>query len=193
MKNRFFIVFIILFALCSCATPKLEFEMEIVQEITEEVSVTNASKETEPQEKQEFIESSVKPEQIEEGIKDVSEEKTKETTLPETGSVGPNGGLVFIVNNKAYEIGNIIDEVPSYDEGKVLISEGYELPSLEELTVIYNELFETALLEMNDGYFWTKDESEDKNLAKVLYFGTGFVSEFFKDMDFVGIIEVKAL
>ncbi len=133
------------------------------------------------------------------------EESTEEVSTPkdliEPGTSGQAGGVIFNCNGTNLEEFVIDTDGMGYTEALTISQNctmitnneaysGWRLPSIEELLAMYSQLFETGLVEFEETYYWAAS-TEDSDTAPVVYFGTGFETEFYKDMDFVGLIVVR--
>lgn len=119
------------------------------------------------------------------------------------GEAGPSGGTVFNNAGKSLEAfvldvdGKTYEEALTMAQNFAIITKTnafsrWRLPTKDELLAIYHQLFETYLAEFEETYYWA-DAPQDSQSAPVLYFGTGFESDFYKDMDFVGVMVVREL
>lgn len=119
------------------------------------------------------------------------------------GEAGPSGGTVFNNAGKSLEAFVLDVDGKTYEEAltmaqnfaiitKTNVFSGWRLPTKDELLAIYHQLFETYLAEFEETYYWA-GAPQDSQSAPVLYFGTGFESDFYKDMDFVGVMVVREL
>ena len=148
---------------------------------------------------------SVEPEEIEEigtaepcePMEDTAEDKP----LIEPGTTGQAGGVVFNCNGTNLEEFVIDTDGMGYLEALTIAQNcimitnnesysGWRLPSVNELLAIYSQLFETGIVEFEETYYWAVSV-EGSDTAPVVYFGTGFETEFYKDMDSVGLIVVR--
>lgn len=129
------------------------------------------------------------------------EETTEDTPLIEPGTAGPAGGVVFNHDGANLEEFVVDTDGMGYEEALTISQNctmitknesyaGWRLPSVDELLAIYSQLFETGLVEFEETYYWAAS-AQDTDTAPVVYFGTGFETEFYKDMDFVGLIVVR--
>jgi len=115
------------------------------------------------------------------------------------GQTGPDGGTVFFADGQYLEYGAFIGETSSYDAALAWVEEfsteraiPYRLPSVDELLAIYNDLVMTERIEIDWTYYWSCEQNPDGTVT-IVNFDTGFEGMFFKDMDFVGAIAVRAL
>lgn len=119
------------------------------------------------------------------------------------GEAGPSGGTVFNNAGTSLEVFVIDVDGKTYEEALTMAQSfaiitktnafsGWRLPTKDELLAIYHQLFETYLAEFEETYYWAY-APQDSQSAPVLYFGTGFESDFYKDMDFVGVMVVRNL
>ena len=170
--------------LASCATPKTEAVPE-----PQAVEIEPAPQPTpEPE-----------PEPEPEPTPEPEPEPEPEVELWTVGETGPNGGLVFKVGKSYLEAAEPIYEIPSYDDAVILCEELssekgilYRLPSMEELSAIYDQLVTTGISEADWTYYWSCEESAD-GTVKILNFDTGFEGSFYRDMDFVSAIPVTEI
>lgn len=126
---------------------------------------------------------------------------TDDKPLIEPGTAGQAGGVVFTYEGANLEEFVVDTDGMSYEEALTISqnctmitnNESYSdwrLPSVDELLAIYSQLFETDLVEFEETYYWAAS-TKDSDTAPVVYFGTGFETDFYKDMDFVGLIVVR--
>lgn len=129
------------------------------------------------------------------------EDNTDDKLLIEPGTAGQAGGVVFTYEGANLEEFVVDTDGMSYEEALTISqnctmitnNESYSswrLPSVDELLAIYSQLFETGLVEFEETYYWAAS-TKDSDTAPVVYFGTGFETDFYKDMDFVGLIVVR--
>lgn len=129
------------------------------------------------------------------------ENTTDDKPLIEPGTAGQAGGVVFTYEGANLEEFVVDTDGMSYEEALTISqnctmitnNESYSswrLPSVDELLAIYTQLFETGLVEFEETYYWAAS-TKDSDTAPVVYFGTGFETDFYKDMDFVGLIVVR--
>lgn len=129
------------------------------------------------------------------------ENTTDDKPLIEPGTAGQAGGVVFTCEGANLEEFVVDTDGMSYEEALTISqnctmitnNESYSswrLPSVDELLAIYTQLFETGLVEFEETYYWAAS-TKDSDTAPVVYFGTGFETDFYKDMDFVGLIVVR--
>lgn len=129
------------------------------------------------------------------------EDTTDDKPLIEPGTAGQAGGVVFTYEGANLEEFVVDTDGMSYEEALTISqnctmitnNESYSrwrLPSVDELLAIYSQLFETGLVEFEETYYWAAS-TKDSDTAPVVYFGTGFETDFYKDMDFVGLIVVR--
>lgn len=132
---------------------------------------------------------------------ETKEDRTLIEPLIEPGTTGRAGGVVFNCNGTNLEEFVIDTDGMSYEEALTISQNctmitnnesysGWRLPSVDELLAIYTQLFETGLVEFEETYYWAAS-TKDSDTAPVVYFGTGFETDFYKDMDFVGLIVVR--
>lgn len=129
------------------------------------------------------------------------EDTTDNKPLIEPGTAGQAGGVVFTYEGANLEEFVVDTDGMSYEEALTISQNctmitnnesysGWRLPSADELLAIYSQLFETGLVEFEETYYWAAS-TKDSDTAPVVYFGTGFETDFYKDMDFVGLIVVR--
>lgn len=129
------------------------------------------------------------------------ENTTDDKPLIEPGTAGQAGGVVFTYEGANLEEFVVDTDGMSYEEALTISQNctmitnnesysGWRLPSVDELLAIYTQLFETGLVEFEETYYWAAS-TKDSDTAPVVYFGTGFETDFYKDMDFVGLIVVR--
>lgn len=129
------------------------------------------------------------------------EDTTDDKPLIEPGTAGQAGGVVFTYKGANLEEFVVDTDGMSYEEALTISQNctmitnnesysGWRLPSVDELLAIYSQLFETGLVEFEETYYWAAS-TKDSDTAPVVYFGTGFETDFYKDMDFVGLIVVR--
>lgn len=129
------------------------------------------------------------------------ENATDDKPLIEPGTAGQAGGVVFTYEGANLEEFVVDTDGMSYEEALTISQNctmitnnesysGWRLPSVDELLAIYTQLFETGLVEFEETYYWAAS-TKDSDTAPVVYFGTGFETDFYKDMDFVGLIVVR--
>lgn len=129
------------------------------------------------------------------------ENTTDDKPLIEPGTAGQAGGVVFTYEGANLEEFVVDTDGMSYEEALTISQNctmitnnesysGWRLPSVDELLAIYSQLFETDLVEFEETYYWAAS-TKDSDTAPVVYFGTGFETDFYKDMDFVGLIVVR--
>ena len=175
----------LIFALTSCQTAKVAQEPQVVEIIlrTEIVDV--------PAEKP----ASEEPALVEEPVV-ISEPEVGWTV----GETGPNGGLVFECEGRYLEMTEPFYEVSNFDASIALIAElaaesgvMYRLPTIVELTNLYDQLVLSGINEdIEWTYYWSSEEVDEAS-AKVMNFDTGFEGQFYKSMDFLGVIPVVEL
>jgi len=188
MKKLIFLTFIILITLVSCKTTSTfqDIQETIHEPVKEPVQETMQPRSPAT----EIVEA-----------KAVEEEK-EEPTLIKPGTVGQSGGTIFNCNDLNLEMLVVDIDGMTYQEAltvaqnyKIIanskIISSWRLPSKNELKAIYEQLYENNLAEIEETYYWAM--SKEELTAPVLYFGTGFDSEFFQDMDFVGVILVREI
>jgi len=176
-------------ALSSCATTTPTMEEVIIESPNPQTDVQEAPQQETPDESIEMT--------VEESV----EEAPTLQDLMEPGTQGPAGGVVFNCNGTNLEEFVVDTDGMDYAEALTISQNctmitnnesysGWRLPSVDELLAIYSQLFETGLVEFEETYYWAAS-TEDSDTAPVVYFGTGFETEFYKDMDFVGLIVVR--
>ncbi|MCF0262618.1 MAG: hypothetical protein HUK23_06880 [Sphaerochaetaceae bacterium] len=122
-------------------------------------------------------------------LPDVEAEPTPSYAI---GDIGPNGNLVFICNDKFYEIGEPVYEVSSYEAAlDYCASIDYCLPSVEQLLCIYEQLIVTELADIDWTYYWSCEELGDS--ARIVNFDTGYEGSFYKNLDLVSLLPVIEL
>lgn len=91
-------------------------------------------------------------------------------------------------------------EVSNFDASIALVAElaaesgvMYRLPTIVELTNLYDQLVLSGINEdIEWTYYWSREEVDEAS-AKVMNFDTGFEGQFYKSMDFLGVIPVVEL
>lgn len=181
----------LIFALTSCQTAKVEQEPQVV-EIVDVPAEKPASEEPAVVEEPVVIS---EPEVAEESV--VASEPEVVWTVGETG---PNGGLVFECEGRYLEMAEPFYEVSNFDASIALVAElaaesgvMYRLPTIVELTNLYDQLVLSGINEdIEWTYYWSREEVDEAS-AKVMNFDTGFEGQFYKSMDFLGVIPVVEL
>ena len=187
----------LIFALTSCQTAKVEQEPQVV-EIILRIEIVDVPAEKPASEEPALVEEPVvisEPEVTEESV--VASEPEVVWTVGETG---PNGGLVFECEGRYLEMAEPFYEVSNFDASIALVVElaaesgvMYRLPTIVELTNLYDQLVLSGINEdIEWTYYWSSEEVDEAS-AKVMNFDTGFEGQFYKSMDFLGVIPVVEL
>lgn len=187
----------LIFALTSCQTAKVEQEPQVV-EIILRIEIVDVPAEKPASEEPAVVEEPVvisEPEVAEESV--VASEPEVVWTVGETG---PNGGLVFECEGRYLEMAEPFYEVSNFDASIALVAElaaesgvMYRLPTIVELTNLYDQLVLSGINEdIEWTYYWSSEEVDEAS-AKVMNFDTGFEGQFYKSMDFLGVIPVVEL
>lgn len=187
----------LIFALTSCQTAKVAQEPQVV-EIILRTEIVDVPAEKPASEEPALVEEPVvisEPEVTEESV--VASEPEVVWTVGETG---PNGGLVFECEGRYLEMTEPFYEVSNFDASIALIAElaaesgvMYRLPTIVELTNLYDQLVLSGINEdIEWTYYWSSEEVDEAS-AKVMNFDTGFEGQFYKSMDFLGVIPVVEL
>ena len=187
----------LIFALTSCQTAKVEQEPQVV-EIILRIEIVDVPAEKPASEEPALVEEPVvisEPEVTEESV--VASEPEIVWTVGETG---PNGGLVFECEGRYLEMAEPFCEVSNFDASIALVAElaaesgvMYRLPTIVELTNLYDQLVLSGINEdIEWTYYWSSEEVDEAS-AKVMNFDTGFEGQFYKSMDFLGVIPVVEL
>ncbi|HAN43489.1 MAG TPA: hypothetical protein DCP98_08720 [Sphaerochaeta sp.] len=187
----------LIFALTSCQTAKVEQEPQVV-EIILRIEIVDVPAEKPASEEPALVEEPVvisEPEVTEESV--VASEPEVVWTVGETG---PNGGLVFECEGRYLEMAEPFYEVSNFDASIALVAElaaesgvMYRLPTIVELTNLYDQLVLSGINEdIEWTYYWSSEEVDEAS-AKVMNFDTGFEGQFYKSMDFLGVIPVVEL
>ena len=187
----------LIFALTSCQTAKVEQEPQVV-EIILRIEIVDVPAEKPASEEPALVEEPVvisEPEVAEESV--VASEPEVVWTVGETG---PNGGLVFECEGRYLEMAEPFYEVSNFDASIALVAElaaesgvMYRLPTIVELTNLYEQLVLSGINEdIEWTYYWSSEEVDEAS-AKVMNFDTGFEGQFYKSMDFLGVIPVVEL
>lgn len=187
----------LIFALTSCQTAKVEQEPQVV-EIILRIEIVDVPAEKPASEEPALVEEPVvisEPEVTEESV--VASEPEVVWTVGETG---PNGGLVFECEGRYLEMAEPFYEVSNFDASIALVAElaaesgvMYRLPTIVELTNLYDQLVLSGINEdIEWTYYWSREEVDEAS-AKVMNFDTGFEGQFYKSMDFLGVIPVVEL
>lgn len=195
----------LIFVLTSCKTVQVAQKPEVLVVVEE-------APEAEP-----ALEPEVVPEVVEETTEEpapeepavaeellVSEPEIVEEPVPEVlwtvGEIGPYGGLVFECDGVYLEMGEPFYDVSNFDASIALVAElaaesgvMYRLPTIVELTNLYDQLVLSGIDEdIEWTYYWSCEEVDEAS-AKVMNFDTGFEGQFYKSMDFLGVIPVVEL
>ncbi|MBO4410335.1 MAG: hypothetical protein J5775_06250 [Spirochaetales bacterium] len=116
-----------------------------------------------------------------------------------TGERGPNGGLIFNCGSKALELGNprchgyaYNDAVAYCEQLSLAHNATYRLPTIAELSAIYNTLVITGIADVELTYYWSCEQSEE-GTTMVMNFDTGFAGSFYSDLGFLSVIPVTEL
>jgi hypothetical protein len=187
----------LIFALTSCQTAKVEQEPQVV-EIILRIEIVDVPAEKPASEEPALVEEPVvisEPEVAEESV--VASEPEVVWTVGETG---PNDGLVFECEGRYLEMAEPFYEVSNFDASIALVAElaaesgvMYRLPTIVELTNLYDQLVLSGINEdIEWTYYWSSEEVDEAS-AKVMNFDTGFECQFYKSMDFLGVIPVVEL
>lgn len=187
----------LIFALTSCQTAKVAQEPQVV-EIILRTEIVDVPAEKPASEEPALVEEPVvisEPEVTEESV--VASEPEVVWTVGETG---PNGGLVFECEGRYLEMAEPFYEVSNFDASIALVAElaaesgvMYRLPTIVELTNLYDQLVLSGINEdIEWTYYWSSEEVDEAS-AKVMNFDTGFEGQFYKSMDFLGVIPVVEL
>ena len=187
----------LIFVLTSCQTAKVEQEPQVV-EIILRIEIVDVPAEKPASEEPALVEEPVvisEPEVAEESV--VASEPEVVWTVGETG---PNGGLVFECEGRYLEMAEPFYEVSNFDASIALVAElaaesgvMYRLPTIVELTNLYEQLVLSGINEdIEWTYYWSSEEVDEAS-AKVMNFDTGFEGQFYKSMDFLGVIPVVEL
>lgn len=187
----------LIFALTSCQTAKVEQEPQVV-EIILRIEIVDVPAEKPASEEPALVEEPVvisEPEVAEESV--VASEPEVVWTVGETG---PNGGLVFECEGRYLEMAEPFYEVSNFDASIALVAElaaesgvMYRLPTIVELTNLYDQLVLSGINEdIEWTYYWSSEEVDEAS-AKVMNFDTGFEGQFYKSLDFLGVIPVVEL
>lgn len=189
MKTITALLIALTLALSSCATTTPTMEEVIIESPNPQPDVPEAPQQETPDES------------IEMSVEESVEEAPTLQGLMKPGTAGQAGGVVFNCKETNLEEFVIDTDGMGYLEALTIAQNctvitnngsysGWRLPSVEELLAIYSQLFETGIAEFEETYYWAASV-EGSETAPVVYFGTGFETEFYKDMDFVGLIVVR--
>lgn len=202
MKTFASLLIALILALASCTTTTpmaLQEDIPSTAQLTSQPDIVGDSNEADT------ANENTKVEELEEIETTESSEPMEDTTddkpLIEPGTAGQAGGVVFTYEGANLEEFVVDTDGMSYEEALTISQNctmitnnesysGWRLPSVDELLAIYTQLFETGLVEFEETYYWAAS-TKDSDTAPVVYFGTGFETDFYKDMDFVGLIVVR--
>lgn len=202
MKTFASLLIALILALASCTTTTpmaLQEDIPSTAQLTSQPDIVEDSNEADTANENTKVE---KLEEIE-TTKPIEpmEDTTDDKPLIEPGTAGQAGGVVFTYEGANLEEFVVDTNGMSYEEALTISQNctmitnnesysGWRLPSVDELLAIYSQLFETGLVEFEETYYWAAS-TKDSDTAPVVYFGTGFETDFYKDMDFVGLIVVR--
>ena len=202
MKTFASLLIALILALASCTTTTpmaLQEDIPSTAQLTSQPDIVEDSNEADTANENTKVE---KLEEIE-TTKPIEpmEDTTDDKPLIEPGTAGQAGGVVFTYEGANLEEFVVDTDGMSYEEALTISQNctmitnnesysGWRLPSVDELLAIYSQLFETGLVEFEETYYWAAS-TKDSDTAPVVYFGTGFETDFYKDMDFVGLIVVR--
>ncbi len=202
MKTFASLLIALILALASCTTTT---PMALQEDIPSTAQPTSQPDIVEDSNEADTANENTKVEELEEIETTEPSEPMEDTTddkpLIEPGTAGQAGGVVFTYEGVNLEEFVVDTDGMSYEEALTISqnctmitnNESYSvwrLPSVDELLAIYTQLFETGLVEFEETYYWAAS-TKDSDTAPVVYFGTGFETDFYKDMDFVGLIVVR--
>ncbi len=202
MKTFASLLIALILALASCTTTT---PMALQEDIPSTAQLTSQPDIVEDSNEADTANENTKVEELEEIETTEPSEPIENTTddkpLIEPGTAGQAGGVVFTYEGANLEEFVVDTDGMSYEEALTISqnctmitnNESYSvwrLPSVDELLAIYTQLFETGLVEFEETYYWAAS-TKDSDTAPVVYFGTGFETDFYKDMDFVGLIVVR--
>ena len=202
MKTFASLLIALILALASCTTTT---PMALQEDIPSTAQLTSQPDIVEDSNEADTANENTKVEELEEIETTKPIEPMEDTTdnkpLIEPGTAGQAGGVVFTYEGANLEEFVVDTDGMSYEEALTISqnctmitnNESYSvwrLPSVDELLAIYTQLFETGLVEFEETYYWAAS-TKDSDTAPVVYFGTGFETDFYKDMDFVGLIVVR--
>lgn len=202
MKTFASLLIALILALASCTTTT---PMALQKDIPSTAQLTSQPDIVEDSNEADTANENTKVEELEEIETTEPSEPIENTTddkpLIEPGTAGQAGGVVFTYEGANLEEFVVDTDGMSYEEALTISqnctmitnNESYSswrLPSVDELLAIYTQLFETGLVEFEETYYWAAS-TKDSDTAPVVYFGTGFETDFYKDMDFVGLIVVR--
>lgn len=202
MKTFASLLIALILALASCTTTT---PMALQEDIPSTAQLTSQPDIVEDSNEADTANENIKVEELEEIETTKPSEPIENTTddkpLIEPGTAGQAGGVVFTYEGANLEEFVVDTDGMSYEEALTISQNctmitnnesysGWRLPSVGELLAIYTQLFETGLVEFEETYYWAAS-TKDSDTAPVVYFGTGFETDFYKDMDFVGLIVVR--
>ncbi len=202
MKTFASLLIALILALASCTTTT---PMALQEDIPSTAQLTSQPDIVEDSNEADTANENTKVEELEEIETTKPIEPMEDTTdnkpLIEPGTAGQAGGVVFTYEGANLEEFVVDTDGMSYEEALTISQNctmitnnesysGWRLPSVDELLAIYTQLFETGLVEFEETYYWAAS-TKDSDTAPVVYFGTGFETDFYKDMDFVGLIVVR--
>ncbi len=202
MKTFASLLIALILALASCTTTT---PMSLQEDIPSAAQPTSQPDIVEDSNEADTANENTKVEELEEIETTKPSEPIENTTddkpLIEPGTAGQAGGVVFTYEGANLEEFVVDTDGMSYEEALTISQNctmitnnesysGWRLPSVGELLAIYTQLFETGLVEFEETYYWAAS-TKDSDTAPVVYFGTGFETDFYKDMDFVGLIVVR--
>lgn len=202
MKTFVSLLIALILALASCTTTT---PMALQEDIPSTAQLTSQPDIVEDSNEADTANENTKVEELEEIETTEPSEPIENTTddkpLIEPGTAGQAGGVVFTYEGANLEEFVVDTDGMSYEEALTISQNctmitnnesysGWRLPSVDELLAIYSQLFETGLVEFEETYYWAAS-TKDSDTAPVVYFGTGFETDFYKDMDFVGLIVVR--
>lgn len=202
MKTFASLLIALILALASCTTTT---PMALQEDIPSTAQLTSQPDIVEDSNEADTANENTKVEELEEIETTEPSEPIENTTddkpLIEPGTAGQAGGVVFTYEGANLEEFVVDTDGMSYEEALTISqnctmitnNESYSvwrLPSVDELLAIYSQLFETGLVEFEETYYWAAS-TKDSDTAPVVYFGTGFETDFYKYMDFVGLIVVR--
>mgnify|MGYP007106305015 FL=1 len=202
MKTFASLLIALILALASCTTTT---PMALQEDIPSTAQLTSQPDIVEDSNEADTANENTKVEELEEiettEPSEPIENATDDKPLIEPGTAGQAGGVVFTYEGANLEEFVVDTDGMSYEEALTISQNctmitknesysGWRLPSVDELLAIYSQLFETGLVEFEETYYWAAS-TKDSDTAPVVYFGTGFETDFYKDMDFVGLIVVR--
>lgn len=202
MKTFASLLIALILALASCTTTTpmaLQEDIPSTAQLTSQPDIVEDSNEADTANENTKVEELEEIETIEPS--EPIENTTDDKPLIEPGTAGQAGGVVFTYEGANLEEFVVDTDGMSYEEALTISQNctmitsnesysGWRLPSVDELLAIYTQLFETGLVEFEETYYWAAS-TKDSDTAPVVYFGTGFETDFYNDMDFVGLIVVR--